>query len=267
MAVVVADVVTDVAPVVSNIKDAMTALTGVNPVTGEKVGLAGRVAAAIFAIPGLGNLLKLLAKGGKILKALRVLGRAIAQAVDRLSRGVLDVLNKRLGKTSAANAGESGGRTGVEQGGAAQAGRESEALGKSGDEGGTAASSRNPAELEEERLQSLGMDPATGKFRPGERETAMRVERERNVRLARAPAGSKADWVDEAQQTYDAVGNFPAQYFDRQWDQLQYQIERHLDKANFVPVDVSKFTPDQIAKVEKFIADKGFGPRVFLVGL
>lgn len=121
-------------------------------------------------------------------------------------------------------------------------------------------------ELEEKRIHDLGMDPATGKFRPGEAETAVRVEGELGVTLKRAPAGSSADWVDDAGRTYDAVGNFPAQFFDRQWPQLQYQIQRHLGKADLVPVDVSKFSPEQIAKVKQFIADGNLGPRVFIVG-
>jgi uncharacterized protein YukE len=119
---------------------------------------------------------------------------------------------------------------------------------------------------EEQRVHDLGMDPATGKFRPAETETAVRIEDQLDVTLERAPAGSSADWVDGTGRTYDAVGNFPTQFFDRQWPQLQYQIERHLGKADLVPVDVSKFSPDQVAKIVQFIADKDLGPRVFIVG-
>jgi hypothetical protein len=82
----------------------------------------------------------------------------------------------------------------------------------------------------------------------------------------RAPAGSSADWVDTSGRTYDAVGNFPGPFFDRQWPQLQYQIQRHLDKADLVPVDVSRFSPEQAATVARFIADNDLGPRVFIVG-
>ncbi|TNH24927.1 WXG100 family type VII secretion target [Micromonospora orduensis] len=119
---------------------------------------------------------------------------------------------------------------------------------------------------EQQRIHDLGMDPATGKFRPGEAETAVRLEQELGVRLTRAPVESSADWVDEAERTYDAVGNFPAQFFDRQWPRLQYQIVRHLEKADLVPVDVSTFTPAQVAQLEQFITDRGLGPRVFIVG-
>ncbi|MFE9914084.1 WXG100 family type VII secretion target [Micromonospora sp. NPDC005553] len=119
---------------------------------------------------------------------------------------------------------------------------------------------------EQQRVHDLGMDPATGRFRPGEAETAVRLEQELGVKLQRAQADSSADWVDEAGRTYDAVGNFPAQFFDRQWPQLQYQIERHLDKADLVPVDVAQFNPEQVARIEQFIADRSLGPRVFIVG-
>ena len=77
----------------------------------------------------------------------------------------------------------------------------------------------------------------------------------------------KVDWVDAATgKTYDAVGNFPARHFDQQWPNLQTRIVDHLAKADYVPVDVSQFTPEQIAKVQKFITDNGLGPRAFLVG-
>ncbi|MFF5180655.1 WXG100 family type VII secretion target [Micromonospora sp. NPDC000316] len=119
---------------------------------------------------------------------------------------------------------------------------------------------------EEQRVRELGMDPATGRFRPGEAETAVRLEQKLGVQLSRAPADSSADWVDSAGRTYDAVGNFPGQFFDRQWPQLQYQIERHLDKADLVPVDVSRFSAEQVARIEQFIEARGLGPRVFIVG-
>ncbi|MFG2010580.1 WXG100 family type VII secretion target [Micromonospora sp. NPDC048868] len=141
--------------------------------------------------------------------------------------------------------------------------------GRSGDGASTPGTPHEPPARhasEEARVHALGMDPATGKFRPGEAETAVRLEQLLGVQLSRAPADSSADWVDDAGRTYDAVGNFPGQFFDRQWPQLQYQIERHLDKAELVPVDVSKFSVEQTARIEQFIADRDFGPRVFIVG-
>jgi uncharacterized protein YukE len=119
---------------------------------------------------------------------------------------------------------------------------------------------------EEQRIHDLGMDPAQGRFRPGEAETAVRIEQERGVTLTRAPEGSSADWLDAAGNSYDAVGNFPPQFFDAQWPQLAYQIERHLAKADFVPVDVSTFSAEQVARVELLIAERGLGPRVFILG-
>ena len=49
-----------------------------------------------------------------------------------------------------------------------------------------------------------------------------------------------------------------------QWDNFTRQIERHLEKADFVPVNVSQFTPEQIARVREFTAP--LGSRVFIIG-
>lgn len=124
---------------------------------------------------------------------------------------------------------------------------------------------RDP-QLEAQRIHELGMDPAQGKFRQSEADTAVRIEEELGVKLIRAPDGHPADWLDEAGKSYDAVGNFPSQFFDVQWKQFAYQIERHLSKADVVPVDVSTFTPEQVARVEQLIAEKGLSPRVIVLG-
>lgn len=108
------------------------------------------------------------------------------------------------------------------------------------------------------------MDPATKQFRPSEAETAGRVEAARGVTLSRSPDPNGPDWMGSDGKTYDAVGNFDGKYFDQQWQNLQNQIIKHLGKANYVPVDVARFTPEQIAKVEQFIGP--LGPRVFMVG-
>jgi hypothetical protein len=60
------------------------------------------------------------------------------------------------------------------------------------------------------------------------------------------------------------VGGFSGKYFDSQWPNLQTRILDHMAKADFVPVDVSGFTAEQIAKVEQFIAP--LRPTVFIVG-
>ncbi|GLY33110.1 hypothetical protein [Kineosporia sp. NBRC 101731] len=111
---------------------------------------------------------------------------------------------------------------------------------------------------------SLGLDPQIKKFRNGEYRTAIRVMEERDVRLVRAGRDDSWDWVDVDGRTYDAVGGFPGQYLDGQWDHFCGQIRRHLGKAELVPVDVSQFRADQIERVQRFIAP--LGPRVFMVG-
>jgi hypothetical protein len=116
-----------------------------------------------------------------------------------------------------------------------------------------------------EHLRDLGTDPETGQFRQSEADTGGRIEDELGITLTRVTDGSGADWRGSDGSTYDAVGNFPSQYFDSQWKNLQNQIVRHLDfKADRVPVDVSQFTPQQVATVKQFIAQ--FAPRAFLVG-
>ncbi|MQA81051.1 MAG: hypothetical protein GEV10_21640 [Streptosporangiales bacterium] len=116
------------------------------------------------------------------------------------------------------------------------------------------------------RRHDLGWDPAVKKFRPAEAETALRIEETAGVTLERSPAAKGPDWVDSAGKTYDSVGNFPGKYFDKQWPNLQKQIVGHLDKADFVPIDVAKFTPEQVATIKAFIEDGNLGPRVFIVG-
>ena len=118
----------------------------------------------------------------------------------------------------------------------------------------------------DERLRDLGFDPATKRFRPAEAETAMRVEHERGVTLTRAPAGHPADWLDENGKSYDAVGPFPPEFFDREWPRFSMRMELHSLKADFVPVDVSRFSREQVARIERFIMDKELAPRVFIVG-
>jgi CdiA C-terminal tRNase domain len=122
--------------------------------------------------------------------------------------------------------------------------------------------------LEAERVRALGMDPKVGAFRPAEAQTAVRIEQELGVILKRASPGDAFDWVDDAGRSYDAIGNFPSKFFDKQWamGHVQRQILRHVGKADFVPIDVSQFTPPQIAVIRTFIETNNLGPRVFVVG-
>src|SRR5215213_3081858 len=78
------------------------------------------------------------------------------------------------------------------------------------------------------RVWALGLDPATGRFRPNEAETAIRIERALGVRLTRAPHWSRADWFDQHGVSYDAVGPFEAGRFDQQWRRFSEQIVLHL---------------------------------------
>lgn len=116
----------------------------------------------------------------------------------------------------------------------------------------------------DEREWRLGLDPATQRFRPGETQTARRVEIARDVVLVRSPKKAGPDWIGPDGKTYDAVGNFAAKHFDRQWEVLQGRILDHMRKADWVPVDVSRFTPEQIARVREFIGP--LSPRVFTLG-
>lgn len=119
---------------------------------------------------------------------------------------------------------------------------------------------------EEERVHALGMDTATGRFRPNEAETAVRIETALGVRLTRAPRWSRADWFDQTGTSYDAVGPFAAGRFEQQWRRFSEQILLHLHKAELVPVDVSLFTPAQVETIEQFIASRRLAPRVFTLG-
>ena len=120
--------------------------------------------------------------------------------------------------------------------------------------------------VERERIWALGLDAATGRFRPNEAETAVRIETILGVRLIRAPKWSRADWFDEHGTSYDAVGPFAAGRFEQQWRRFSEQILLHLRKADLVPVDVSLFTGPQVDTIESFIAGRRLGPRVFTLG-
>lgn len=111
---------------------------------------------------------------------------------------------------------------------------------------------------------SLGWDPEVKKFRPMEYRTARHVMEERDVTLTRIPKGRQGDWLDEHGIVYDAVGGFPGQFLDQQWDRFVWQIHHHLSKAELVPVDVSGFTAEQIKRIQKVVAP--LSPRVFIVG-
>ena len=77
------------------------------------------------------------------------------------------------------------------------------------------------------------MDPATGRYRPNESETAVRIEGELGVRLTRAEPGCRADWIDQGGLSYDAVGPFAAHRFDQQWARFsQHEAMRHAQQRD-----------------------------------
>ncbi|MFF5291271.1 WXG100-like domain-containing protein [Paractinoplanes globisporus] len=123
---------------------------------------------------------------------------------------------------------------------------------------------RDPA-AESQRRHNLGVDPAVARYRASEEETAVRIERELGIELTRAEDGD-IDWTGSDGHTYDAVGNFDARYFDREWPNLRVRIMDHVEKADRVPVDVSRFTPEQKQLVRDFLRDNRLGPQVFLLG-
>jgi uncharacterized protein YukE len=127
-----------------------------------------------------------------------------------------------------------------------------------------AATTDDPDTLSKLISVSLGEDPAHGgAFKPTEYQTALRVELDRDVVLTRSPV-AEVDWRTDDGTTYDAVGNFPGKYLASQWDSFKDAIADHVAKVDYVPVDVSQFSREQIEMIEQFI--KQYGSRVFLVG-
>jgi hypothetical protein len=121
-----------------------------------------------------------------------------------------------------------------------------------------------PGDPENEPL-SLGYDLETGQFRVGEYETACRVQTLRGIKLTRLPKGASADWIDEEGKTYDAMGNFPGEYLtsEKEWRKFETKLARHVVKADYTPLDVTKFNASQIERVRNIVAR--YGGRVFLV--
>lgn len=135
---------------------------------------------------------------------------------------------------------------------------------------GEAATSPGPPptafDLTTDHARSLGFDQAQGRFIAREAETGLRLEQELGVKLTRAERGAPFDYFDPITgRSYDAVGNFPSRFFDKQWPQLQNQILDHLNKAEVVPVDISKFSPAQQQQVRQFV-ERMANPRIIVIG-
>ncbi|MEE6175389.1 hypothetical protein [Mycobacterium sp. 050134] len=119
-------------------------------------------------------------------------------------------------------------------------------------------------DLSTPHAQELGTDPATGgRFRLDEAETGLRVEAQRGMTLQRS-SHPGADWIDAATgETYDAVGNFDGRYLNM--DGFFRDVEDHLKKAKYVPVDVSQFSAEQRTVIRRFVTGLN-NLNVFIVG-
>jgi CdiA C-terminal tRNase domain len=123
---------------------------------------------------------------------------------------------------------------------------------------------QRPLDITTPHARALGLDPANGgRFRPDEAETGLRVEAQRGITLERSPHPG-IDWIDGATgKSYDAIGNFDGRYLNNM-DEFLGEIERHVGKADYVPVDVSQFSAEQRSDIRRFVS--GLGPKVFIVG-
>ncbi|GIH05099.1 hypothetical protein Rhe02_31660 [Rhizocola hellebori] len=248
---VMLSVALDFVPVVGTVKGIIEAITGRDLVTGQELAWWERLLGIVPVIGGAAGVAAAISKGSRAIDDIADVGRGIDRAADAVDAA-----------GDAARAAENA----REAERAAEAAREAERAAEAARDAERAREAERAAQAAEAHKRDLGMDPATGRYRAGEADTAVRVEEATGTTLSRSTDPS-VDWVDNATgKTYDAVGNFPQQHFDAQWPNLQTKIIDHLAKADYVPVDVSQWTPDQIAKVQKFITDNGLGPRAFLVG-
>jgi RHS repeat-associated protein len=104
------------------------------------------------------------------------------------------------------------------------------------------------------RRRSLGVDPASGRYRLAEEEAALRLEQQTGRQLRRDPSGT-GDWLDAAGRSYDAVGPVPAGRFDL--GSFTSQIDRHLLKQGLdhVVVDLTGLSPAEAASVSSHIGN------------
>lgn len=105
--------------------------------------------------------------------------------------------------------------------------------------------------------QDLGNDPAIGRFRPGERDSALRVEQARGVRLSRytpPSPGLKGDWVDTTGKVYDGCSPAPSSYFEAQINNYEASLRSHLNNPNvdYVVIDITGLAllPNQLQALE-----------------
>lgn len=107
-----------------------------------------------------------------------------------------------------------------------------------------------------DRRRQLGLDPATGRYRPLEEQAALRLE-QRVGALHRDPTGT-SDWIDAQEVTYDAVGPVPVGRLNVR--SFLRQIDRHLLKQGLdkVVIDLTDFSATERRAV--FMRLRQFGP-------
>jgi hypothetical protein len=114
-----------------------------------------------------------------------------------------------------------------------------------------------------DRRRQLGLDPASGRYRPLEEQAALRLEQRVGL-LQRDPTGT-SDWIDAHGMTYDAVGPVPVgrlnvRAFLRQID--RHLLKRGLDK---VVIDLSDFTAAERRSVFRHLRQLGLPERARII--
>ncbi|NCT91834.1 hypothetical protein GXB85_12850 [Cellulomonas sp. APG4] len=114
---------------------------------------------------------------------------------------------------------------------------------------------------------SLGFDPSVNQFREGEYRTARWLVEVHGLELVRAHRESLVDWFDASGRSYDAMGGFSGEYLQtrKQWAAFIHKLDTHDRKADLVPIDVSQFDADQIARIRELLRDRD-ETKFFLVG-
>jgi hypothetical protein len=114
-----------------------------------------------------------------------------------------------------------------------------------------------------DRRRQLGLDPASGRYRPLEEQAALRLE-QRVGPLQRDPTGT-SDWIDVYGMTYDAVGPVPVGRLNVR--AFLRQIDRHLLKQGLdkVVIDLSDFTAVERRAVFTHLRQLGLPERARII--
>ena len=142
---------------------------------------------------------------------------------------------------------------------------EEPAGGKTGEGEGKGVGEEQPAgELspaEASRRHALGDDPATGKYRPNEEATAVRVEEQEGTQLERYQPegpGDKGDWVDpKTGKVYDGCSPAKSEHFEKGFGKYPDAMQDHLNNPNVdrVVVDTTdlNLTPAQQTQLTNYL--------------